>query len=785
MDNSHPLASSRRESDLEYQSFKLNKEFIVRSIDNKPFDALKRANGLECIYPDTRIQISLIEELMQPDSCEILIVVAMYNEGPELFTNTMIGVNENLEYFNNARVDPNKIACIVICDGVKAFTSRDEKEKPFFKDYFDDETVKKRFGVNNLLDCKLPRPNKNNQDEFMHCFAQRRTFGTCVIPLNIIFCVKQQNKRKLNTHLWFFGGFCYEMKPKYVILLDVGTRPLPGSLFYLYEAMECNENVAGCCGEIKPMKPNFWKIVVPAQVVEYKFAHMLDKALESLIGFITVLPGAFSAYRWDALSLGTNPQDPDSIQGSPLWEDYFKSICHPDEMDAFHSNIYLAEDRVLCLALFTKKDKAYILRYVKKSIAETDVPDSIAVLMSQRRRWINGSWFALIDSLKKCKRIFHSSHNCCRKFVFMLQMFYYFVNVIYSWFLVGGFCLAVNIALHLQFSSVGSSDNVSRVGDALFLFYISILIMLFIISLAVKPHRVEDLYKTIVAILSLYQLYIIGIVIWFLLAGGTTLAAAGIGFTALGFVLIVIINNEILTITSGCIYYVMLIPTYVNIFLIYSICNVHDCTWGNRPDMLNDDEKQRLEEFEEFRARWVIIWTFCNTLFSYVMTSVNSGSSSNAYFYFLVISSVGMVILMIRVIGGIIYAFIEPCKKTLVIDDSLPFPSRKNNRRESTTGGLRALKNIAKPIEIKQDPEEEYKEDNELRDSNKSQEKPKAHPIVANANVKISEHSIESNSISEVNKSHEILLSGHRSHSKSPKSQKSSSSSSSSSEKTD
>lgn len=151
-----------------------------------------------------------------------------------------------------------------------------------------------------------------------------------------------------------------------------------------------------------------------APVFEYKTANYINKATESFMGFISVLPGAFSAYRWEA------------IDGVPLSK-YFLELDGEkrDQLGAFERNMYLAEDRILCTELVVKHRHRYVLRYVKNAPAKTDVPDTLPKLLNQRRRWSNGAMFATLYAIENFTRIWlDTKHSFTRKLALTVQFTY-------------------------------------------------------------------------------------------------------------------------------------------------------------------------------------------------------------------------------------------------------------------------------------------------------------------------------------------------------------------------
>lgn len=680
-------------SALKYQPLKLKKTMKVRTDQqDNSFLGIEKATGIEAL-PSNEIRTGILTGLV--NHCTFLIVVAMYNEEPKEVVNTLTGIIQNLKVFREHGIDPQRIGCIVICDGIIPFLKTVNKEiedesgtksRPnasFFSDFFSLEQILQYNHAENPAALGVKYKNElatetDKEPEVAHCFEQQVALTEDGERLNLVWAVKQENLRKLNTHLWFFGGFCEYIQPEYVMLLDVGTMPHPDSLFKLYECMVKEPNVAGCCGEIVPMNPKFSSMIEGAQVVEYKYAHIFDKALECVIGYITVLPGAFSAYRWEAL------------KGDPLWKDYFKSLCHPELMNCYYSNIFLAEDRVLCLALVSTKKKQYILKYVRSSVAETDVPEDFFKLLAQRRRWINGSWFALIETLKNRKRINESGHSCCRKFWLWFLMIYYTLNVFFSWFMVGGFFLAIAImtrkfTVYIADTTSLTDNFMYSVYSAFVLLNLLLIIATFFLSMGVKPSFVETQYRWISRMFAFFMVFVVALTIIFGLLDEFSQSWAPwlVVATIASFVVTPIMYGVAHKMLPFYPAFVLMTPSYVNIFVTYAMCNIHDCSWGNRPDTLKKNEIEKEGEFKSFRTKWVVVWVLSNAAFAYFLNIVDkssgkeSGSSAyglSSYIYIYAITIYAILLLVIRFMFSMIFLIQSSCFTPKLDKNELPMP---------------------------------------------------------------------------------------------------------------
>jgi len=61
-------------------------------------------------------------------------------------------------------------------------------------------------------------------------------------------------------------------------------------------------------------------------------------------------------------------------------------------------------------------------------------PDAVPELVSQRRRWLNGAFFAAVYAQTHFTQIWGTDHSLHRKIALHIEFFYQFVNLAFSFF---------------------------------------------------------------------------------------------------------------------------------------------------------------------------------------------------------------------------------------------------------------------------------------------------------------------------------------------------------------
>lgn len=585
-----------------------------------------------------------------PRETEILVCITMYNEDELLLGKTLLGVFENIKNLTK-RADPvwgedswKKIVICIVSDGRMELNKRTE-------------TLLSALG---LFQDGYAKSKINSKTVKTHLYEYTTTVGIDAVndrvhfcnnstPVQMMFCLKEKNGRKINSHRWCFQAFAPIINPRVVMLLDCGTKPAKDAFYYLWRSFR-DPRVAGACGEMRAAlghnKQLLANPLVAAQNFEYKISNILDKPMESVFGFISVLPGAFSAYRWEALLNvdGKGPLEkyfkgeflhsatqinPKKVKVEhetiPLSDPVIEGMLDPlpriedDEEDEddereikernfheagiFTSNMYLAEDRILCFELVAKKDKNYVLKYVNEAKAETDVPETIDDFILQRRRWLNGSLFAAAYAVFHWTKIWKSEHSLMRKLWLQLEFYYQLITITVSWFSVACFFLVFRILT----ANLGSSEMHFAPGkylSVIFLWlYAGSVVCTFVLAFGNTPRGTKKFYQVISVFFAVMMVYMMFAAIYLAVKTVTSLLADHktdftvlMVFTNRKFrdLVVSMVSTYILYFVGAFLYgepsfmftsfvqYVLLSPTYVNVLNIYAFANIHDVSWGNR-----------------------------------------------------------------------------------------------------------------------------------------------------------------------------------------------------------
>ncbi|EAU87177.1 chitin synthase [Coprinopsis cinerea okayama7 len=551
---------------------------------------------------------------------ELLIAVTSYNEDKALYARTLHGVMLNIrdicktqksKYWRSCAEEGTpawtKITVALVVDGLDNMDKSVLDLLATVGVYQDGIMKKKVDGKDTVAHIFEYTTQLSVDDKPQLVLPQENDDGSNLVPVQIILVVKAKNQKKINSHRWLFNALGRQLNPEICVLIDAGTKPGYKAIYHLWEAFYNNENLGGCAGEIYAMGgKRLLNPLVAAQNFEYKMSNILDKPFESSFGYVSVLPGAFSAYRYRA------------IQGRPL-EQYF----HGDHsladrlgehgingMSIFQKNMFLAEDRILCFELMAKRGEKWTLGYVKDSKAETDVPETAPELIGQRRRWLNGSFAASIYALVHFWRVYQSGHNFVRIFFFHIQALFNAFNLFFSWFALANLWLTFSIIIDLLPANIKGANLVFFHWFHLVLkyIYLGFLAMQFILALGNRPKSERVAYTASFYVFSILSVYLIFSSLWLTASSFISLesdiarhnykntleALKGMFETPIGPLTAAIVSTVGIYLIGSILYldpwhmfhsfvqYFVLAPCFTNILNVYAFCNLHDVSWGTK-----------------------------------------------------------------------------------------------------------------------------------------------------------------------------------------------------------
>ncbi|KAG9030667.1 Chitin synthase, class 1, partial [Serendipita sp. 407] len=439
---------------------------------------------------------------------ELFIVMTMYNEDEELFCRTMSGVMKNIQHLITRERSKTwgkegwkKVVVCIVSDGRSKINARTLSVIASMGCY-QDGVAKNAVNGKPVTAHIYEYTSQISVTPSVKIGPQKEN-----APIQLIFCLKEKNQKKINSHRWFFNAFGPVLEPNVCVLLDK---------YFLGEKM------------------------------------------------------------------------------------------HGAGADIFTANMYLAEDRILCWELVSKRRGQWILHYVKSAYAETDVPDEVPELISQRRRWLNGSFFAAVHSTVKFGYIYRSSHTAARKFWIHVELVYQTFNLIFSWFSLGNYYIAFYILSNAMEDKSFGIAGIKVINLVLNYMYLGLLVTCYLLALGNRPQGSKKWYTIAFIGFGIVTIYMTFSAFFLAFRGISDIASQsqngtltfGDFFTnsifrnivvsllaTLGlYIFASLLFFEPWHMITSFVQYLLMAPSYIAVLNVYAFANVHDVSWGTKGD---------------------------------------------------------------------------------------------------------------------------------------------------------------------------------------------------------
>ena len=145
--------------------------------------------------------------------------------------------------------------------------------------------------------------------------------------------------------------------------------------------------------------------------------------------------------------------------------------------------------------------------YTKSAYGVTDTPDAVPELISQRRRWLNGSFFAAIHATVKFGYLYRSDHSMIRKFWLHIELVYQVFQQVFAWFSLANYYIAFEILTKsLEDPSFGITWT-KYLNAVLHYTYLGLLVMCFLLAMGNRPQGSKKMFTLAMVLFAIITIY--------------------------------------------------------------------------------------------------------------------------------------------------------------------------------------------------------------------------------------------------------------------------------------